>query len=65
MRGPGFEPGPSAWKAEVLTTRPPTLDLGVSLPWYCEFPFAGSSYNSIRSTIRSPSVDMLTPTIRI
>ena len=26
MRGPGFEPGPSAWKAEVLAARPPTLE---------------------------------------
>ncbi len=25
MRGPGLEPGPSAWKAEILTTILPTL----------------------------------------
>ena len=25
MRRPGIEPGPSAWKADILTTRPTTL----------------------------------------
>ena len=25
MRCPGIEPGPSAWKADILTTRPTTL----------------------------------------
>ena len=27
MRCPGIEPGPSAWKADILTTRPTTLVL--------------------------------------
>ncbi len=27
MRGPGIEPGSAAWKAAVITFRPPTLDL--------------------------------------
>ena len=27
MRCPGIEPGPSAWKADILTTRPTTQSL--------------------------------------
>ena len=29
MRGPGFEPGSSAWKAEILTTELPTPDITI------------------------------------
>ena len=31
MRCPGIEPGPSAWKADILTTRPTTLLLSRNL----------------------------------
>ena len=31
MRRPGIEPGPSAWKADILTTRPTTLLLIVKI----------------------------------
>jgi hypothetical protein len=33
MRGPGFEPGSSAWKAEILTTVLPTLYKNLTVFW--------------------------------
>ena len=32
MRRPGIEPGPSAWKADILTTRPTTPSLSPAIP---------------------------------
>ena len=32
MRRPGIEPGPSAWKADILTTRPTTQLAYMKLP---------------------------------